>query len=438
MEKQITHQSEDNFPIFDGKDGYGWTICLERYWNARGTYEEQRFIEVEKGLRGKALRWFQLWKALNPSADLETFMLAFYHRYQLDMRPILPEICWNEVEEWEIEWEEFKARLNHRQEQQQQQSQIIQETTQFQSTTEQEIQAKIEEDQENFQTVEGEAKITDQDQIPNTAKQQLISKLNSKKNRSESQSITKNRERQDEDEVELDAPDSVDGDATDGFKDRRAGEGFELIKMVVAQRPPPEPPNLTSDGGDKQRSLAHEIDSTSPGDGDERLAERTPIATVGEGTASMLGGWRITQAIRRALLLQPPPLLAAVFPWNRDTVSVATAGNGAEDGAFSKGKVEDIINGGSNAKICVVAMVEDEAVVVGDEAVTAGGRDNHGFTDDKDDRRSVISGNLELWWEGSEGRGGTWRKMVEDKAAVVEYGPTVAAEARQSSSHGKR
>ncbi|MED6199447.1 hypothetical protein PIB30_076049 [Stylosanthes scabra] len=34
----------------------------EQYWNARGINEEQRFIEVEKGLRGKALRWFQLWK----------------------------------------------------------------------------------------------------------------------------------------------------------------------------------------------------------------------------------------------------------------------------------------------------------------------------------------------------------------------------------------
>ncbi|MED6193024.1 hypothetical protein PIB30_015228 [Stylosanthes scabra] len=113
-------------------------------------------------------------------------------------------------------------------------------------------------DQENFQRiqihtnlpsqlqVEGEAKFTDQDPNPNTAEQQLISQLNSKKNRSEFQSITRNRERKDESEVELDAPESVDGDATDGFKDRRAGEGSKLVKMVVAQRPPPEPPNLNA------------------------------------------------------------------------------------------------------------------------------------------------------------------------------------------------
>ncbi|KAL1353356.1 hypothetical protein AAHE18_06G233800 [Arachis hypogaea] len=125
MEKQITQQYEDTFPILDGKDGYGWTT------------EEQRFIEVERGLKGKALRWFQLWKALNPFANLETFEIAFYHRYQLDMRPSLLEICWNEVAEWKIEWEEIKARLRQ---QQQQPPQIDQEATKSQLSTEQDSQ----------------------------------------------------------------------------------------------------------------------------------------------------------------------------------------------------------------------------------------------------------------------------------------------------------
>ncbi|MED6108945.1 hypothetical protein PIB30_029044 [Stylosanthes scabra] len=39
---------------------------------------------------------------------------------------------------------------------------------------------------------------------------------------------------------------SGNGGVTDGFKDRRAGDGSELVKMVVAQRPPPEPLNLNS------------------------------------------------------------------------------------------------------------------------------------------------------------------------------------------------
>ncbi|MED6159125.1 hypothetical protein PIB30_039447 [Stylosanthes scabra] len=47
MEKQ-TQQSEDPFPVFDGKEGYGWTICIEQYWNARGTPEQQRFMEMQK------------------------------------------------------------------------------------------------------------------------------------------------------------------------------------------------------------------------------------------------------------------------------------------------------------------------------------------------------------------------------------------------------
>ncbi|MED6172466.1 hypothetical protein PIB30_050400 [Stylosanthes scabra] len=106
------------------------------------------------------------------------------------------------------------------------------------------------------------------------------------------------------------------------------------MKMVVAQRPPPEPPNFTSDGDDKQRSLAHEIDGTSLGDGDERLAARTPVAIVGEGTTSMLGGWRITQAVRRAMLLNPPSLMAAVFPWDRAAQTELTTDRRDGDGGM--------------------------------------------------------------------------------------------------------
>ncbi|MED6201617.1 hypothetical protein PIB30_096768 [Stylosanthes scabra] len=37
--------------------------------------------------------------------------LAFLHQFQPDMRLILPEICWKEVEDWEIEWVEMRAKL---------------------------------------------------------------------------------------------------------------------------------------------------------------------------------------------------------------------------------------------------------------------------------------------------------------------------------------
>ncbi|MED6201427.1 hypothetical protein PIB30_094863 [Stylosanthes scabra] len=52
-------------------------------------------------------------------------------------------------------------------------------------------------------------------------------------------------------------------------------------------------------------------------------------------------------ALSRIFLLNPPPLIAAMFPWNRDKGSAAAAGNGAEDGAFAKGKVEDVADVGN-------------------------------------------------------------------------------------------
>ncbi|MED6156496.1 hypothetical protein PIB30_014894 [Stylosanthes scabra] len=384
MEKQATLWFEDTFPIFNAKDGYGWTICVEQYWNARGTDEKQRFIE--------------------------------------DMRPILSEICWNEVEEWKIEWEEIKARLNLRQEQQQQ-SQIIQERTQFQPTTEQEIQAKIEEDQEtkhktaskdeleelpeildqeNFQTiqihtnspsklpVEGEAKITDQDPNPNITDQQVISQLNSDKIISQIQNKSRIEvQRQAEEvEIDLDALSSGDGDATRGSKDK--GEGFALVSANVLQRPPPKPPNLqwhkTEDGtalqaGSSTTALGgSDINDVTRSRGakyaeygvikeEKRRSTVTTLvngaAMVEDGSTTVLGGRSKTQAIRRAMLLSPPPLLAAVFPWNRNKVEAETAGNDTVDDAFSKGKGEDVQNVGNRTGLSEMHYRERDDVKSG-------------------------------------------------------------------------
>ncbi|MED6167196.1 hypothetical protein PIB30_000446 [Stylosanthes scabra] len=63
--------------------------------------------------------------------------------------------------------------------------------------------------------------------------------------------------------------------------------------------------------------------------------------------------------------------MPAVSEGDRVTdLNKATAGNGAEDNTFSKGKIKDVINGGSNAKICVIATTKDEAAVVEGEAAT--------------------------------------------------------------------
>ncbi|MED6115723.1 hypothetical protein PIB30_093410 [Stylosanthes scabra] len=310
----------------------------------RGTLEAQRLEEVSHAFSGRSLTWFQLWSHRNPHADWDTFDLAFLHQFEPAVRPLLPEICWNKVENWEIKWEEIKAR----QQEQQQQSQVIQDTTQFQSSTQQEIQARTEEDQEikhkianrqfckdeleenpkildqeNFQTihihtnspsqlqVEGEAgalrnatDIIDQDPNPNTAEQQLISQFNSKKNRSEFQSITKlTGKRQDEENMaQLHELGSVHGDVTGGFKPVSAGEWSELAGVVVLQRPPPEPPDLVllvklTDAG-RLRSMdndgGQDVGSKGAGYAEYSVVkeekQRRTVTTLVNGAATVEGG----------------------------------------------------------------------------------------------------------------------------------------------------
>ncbi|MED6214274.1 hypothetical protein PIB30_101403, partial [Stylosanthes scabra] len=137
---------------------------------------------------------------------------------------------------------------------------------------------------------------------------------------------------------------------------------LELAEEERVNRSPPKPSNFTLNGGKDLRSLAHEIGGTAPSDGDaglvassgaedgaftkgKRMAETiehratpvmedraakvemTSLATVGMATRSatkkILSPAVVkcrcpqTNSRRRAFLLVPPPLLAAVFPWDR-------------------------------------------------------------------------------------------------------------------------
>ncbi|MED6190257.1 hypothetical protein PIB30_104093, partial [Stylosanthes scabra] len=160
--------------------GYGWSISAWPLWNSRGTPEAQSLAEVSHAFSGRSLTWFQLWSHWNPHADWDTFDLAFLHQFKLAMRPLLPKICWNKVEG----------------------------------------EAK---------TLQSARDITDQDPIPNTAEQQLITY----------------QKQDEENEAELDEPDS--GDGASSFKATSASEWSELAKEVVVQRPPPEPPDLNAE-----------------------------------------------------------------------------------------------------------------------------------------------------------------------------------------------
>ncbi|MED6132496.1 hypothetical protein PIB30_019638 [Stylosanthes scabra] len=104
--------AKDELPAFDGTgSGYGWSISAWQFWNSRGTLEAQRLAEVSHAFSGRSSIWFHLWSLWNPNADWDTFDLAFLHQFESAMRPLLPEICWNQVEDWEIEWIEMRARL---------------------------------------------------------------------------------------------------------------------------------------------------------------------------------------------------------------------------------------------------------------------------------------------------------------------------------------
>ncbi|MED6123924.1 hypothetical protein PIB30_054158 [Stylosanthes scabra] len=99
-----TQSTDYELPAFDGiGSGYGWSILAQQFWNARGVSKTQRLLDVSGFFTGRSSIWFRLWSLRNPNADWDTFDLVFLHQFQPDMRPILPEIHWKEVEDWEIE-----------------------------------------------------------------------------------------------------------------------------------------------------------------------------------------------------------------------------------------------------------------------------------------------------------------------------------------------
>ncbi|MED6169321.1 hypothetical protein PIB30_020455 [Stylosanthes scabra] len=322
----------------ESTSGYGWSISVWQFWNRRGTPEAQRLTEVSSAFSSRSLIWFQLWSLQNPNVDWDTFDLAFLHQYQPDMRPVLPEICWKEVEDWKIEWVEMRAKLL-------QQPHIDPETTKSQMEQETtavsaEIQAKIEKNQEiaaveiqegsNFRSQHNHYSSKDQQKFqikqkfkqtdPDTANQQHLSiKTNNYK------AGIRNYE------VESDEPNNGLDDAIGDFEDQHAGEWTELMRVVVVQRPPPEPPDLNSHAvvEAEREPTTLEVEMR-----EQRLHHHPKAAAVSteKGRHALLGsggcgGGEVVAtpgsrpkalALRRIFLLNPSPLIVAVFPWNRD------------------------------------------------------------------------------------------------------------------------
>ncbi|KAL6513165.1 hypothetical protein OROGR_020651 [Orobanche gracilis] len=79
------------FPIFDGREAWGWLISVEQYCEAKGIAEEKKFSEAEKSLCGDALIWWYFWKKRNQTAPRLNFMIALMIEFEPGSEPYMPE-----------------------------------------------------------------------------------------------------------------------------------------------------------------------------------------------------------------------------------------------------------------------------------------------------------------------------------------------------------
>ncbi|MED6127726.1 hypothetical protein PIB30_090903 [Stylosanthes scabra] len=248
--------------------------------------------------------------------DWNTFDLAFLHQFEPNMHPLLPEICWNKVEDWEIKWEKIKARLNLSQ-QQQQQSQIAQETTQSQSSTEQEI-AVVSAAAEIQEKIEVKG-----DSDPSSTHHFIIcpeSQAEIEFEIPEQHLNSASKEKAEVDTV-LDST-STDLEAVD------SDEGEEAISSGGTTASCNGTRRTTNSGAEvgagAEEAVVTDLDrGTSNGDDD--MAAKGEQRVLMKGAASMLGGGPRAQVVCRTMLLNPPPLIEAVFHWDRAARTEPTA-----------------------------------------------------------------------------------------------------------------
>ncbi|MED6189407.1 hypothetical protein PIB30_095703, partial [Stylosanthes scabra] len=132
----------------------------------------------------------------------------------------------------------------------------------------------------------------------------------------------------------------------DELEARRIYRGLEdRNEAVVVQRPPPEPPDLKSsveelfamqtracqnviEVAENEASRSTEVGAFAKG---KRIATTLEdIATpVEDETTTVTNGGLRARCLRRFVLLNPPPLLVAILPWDRDNSEKRGAGMGA-------------------------------------------------------------------------------------------------------------
>ncbi|MED6131062.1 hypothetical protein PIB30_006386 [Stylosanthes scabra] len=87
-----------------------------------------------------------------------------------------------------------------------------------------------------------------------------------------------------------------------------------LNRQKGTHRPPPKPPNFTSDGGKDLRSLAHEIGSTTQSDGVEGLVASSGADAVAEGKVKAMPKAKRLQIKSTVALLVTPPMQHRAAP----------------------------------------------------------------------------------------------------------------------------
>ncbi|MED6109250.1 hypothetical protein PIB30_031689 [Stylosanthes scabra] len=365
---------------FDGSgNAYQWFINIEQFWNAQKFEEQKKFLEIQNFLRGKPLAWFRLWKLYNPNADKSVFDIAFMHRYVPDSRPILPpEISWNEVSDLDVVLEEIRARLENFESRQKLRQKRFKEEEESLDLKFQEKAAEIQGKKEVKEDAESECNFQSQQQEENSTfnfQSQQQEKLTANprsttpfQQQSQQQQQNSKKEKQDEvtepidggerkeSEIVSDGSGWVHSNAEVTVSVEGRGDTTDIAPTVVewATRPTPELPDpnslavvRTEATSCKEEGRTEAVTGGHSGAADGFVAEgkRRTLVTLVDGDATVTDRGLRARMLRQSVLLSPPPLMAAVFPWDR-------GGGCASNGLYrrSTDSSEDKANAAENSK----------------------------------------------------------------------------------------
>ncbi|MED6122371.1 hypothetical protein PIB30_039118 [Stylosanthes scabra] len=377
------------FLEFDGtRNGYQWFIKIEQFWNAQKLEEQQKFLDIKNFLRGRALAWFRLWKQYNPNADKSVFDIAFMHRYVPNSRSSLPEIFWNRVSDFDVILEEIRASLEKflSTKKFQQKRIIEEEDPDLKPQLEQEISqqqqqnTKEEEQDEVTKLINGGERV----QSGGDRSRSNDAEINVLEMRKESETVTDGsdwvhssaevvvsvKERMEATEPpDLNLKTVVTGGETQRKTDpspcmtdgkaelHGAGNATDLSPVTVVLGETATVEMFKSAcygsmdaGGEHDASNSSAEDSAVAAERRRTLAARTPVATIREGATSMLGGGPRAESVRRAMLLNPPPLMTAVFPWDRAARTEPTADRCDGDGGMVQWRSPSLSSFGHGGK----------------------------------------------------------------------------------------